>query len=112
MNSGVFKRILAAAIGLPALSGAAWAGGSDDLGCSKATLQGAYAFSVLSVASATGPGVVVGLGTFDGKGGLTQIDYPWGRAGRALNDSPLNRLSNGSDRYLYGQSELHRLPRD
>jgi hypothetical protein len=76
MNSGVFKRILAAAIGLPALSGAAWAGGSDDLGCSKATLQGAYAFSVLSVASATGPGVVVGLGTFDGKGGFTQIDYP------------------------------------
>jgi hypothetical protein len=67
---------LAAAIALPALSGEAWAGGSDDLGCSNATLKGAYAFSVLTVASATGPGVVVGLGTFDGKGGFTQIDYP------------------------------------
>jgi hypothetical protein len=67
---------LAAAIALPALSGEAWAGGSDDLGCSNATLKGAYAFSVLTVASATGPGVVVGLGTFDGMGGFTQIDYP------------------------------------
>lgn len=75
MNRGVLKRILAAAIALPTLSGAAWAG-SDDLGCSNATLKGAYAFSVLTVAGETGPGVVVGLGTFDGKGGFTQIDYP------------------------------------
>jgi hypothetical protein len=77
MMKGSFpKRILAAAIALPALSGAAWAGGSDDSGCSKATLKGAYAFSVLTVASSTGPGVVVGLGTFDGNGGFSQIDYP------------------------------------
>jgi hypothetical protein len=74
MKSWSWKEILAAAIIVPALSGAAWAGGSDDLGCSNATLKGAYAFSVLTVAPA--PGVVVGLGTFDGRGGFTQTDYP------------------------------------
>ena len=78
MNSWNFKGMLTAAIVLPALSGAAWAGGSDDLGCSNATLKGAYAFSVLTIAAASppGPGVVVGLGMFDGRGGFTQIDYP------------------------------------
>jgi hypothetical protein len=76
VNSWNFKGILAVAIVLPALSGAAWAGGSDDLGCSNATLNGAYAFSVLNIATPTGPGVVVGLGTFDGKDGFSQIDYP------------------------------------
>ena len=76
MNSWNFKGMLAAAIVLPALSGAAWAEGSDDLGCSSATLKGDYAFSVLTIVSATGPGVVVGLGTFDGRGGFTQTDYP------------------------------------
>jgi hypothetical protein len=76
MNSWFWTRMLAAAIISPALSGAAWAGGSDDLGCSNATLKGDYAFSVLTIASATGPNVVVGLGTFDGRGGFKQIDYP------------------------------------
>ena len=73
MNSWNFKGMLAAAIVLPALSGAAWAGGIDDLGCSNTTLKGAYAFSVLTLVA---PGVVVGLGTFDGKGGFAQIDFP------------------------------------
>ena len=68
--------MLAAAVILPALSDAALAGGSDDLGCSNATLKGAYAFSVLNIATAAGPSVILGLTTFDGKGGLTQIDYP------------------------------------
>jgi hypothetical protein len=70
--------MLAAAIALPGMSGTAWAGGSDDLGCSKATLKGDYAFSVLTIVQAPpgGPGVVVGLGTFDGKGGFKQIDFP------------------------------------
>ena len=78
MNSWFLKRVLAAAIALPALSGAAWAGGDDDLGCSKATLNGDYAFSVLGIVAALppGPGVVVGLGTFDGKGGFQQTDFP------------------------------------
>jgi hypothetical protein len=77
MKSWFWKGMLAAAIMLPALSGAAWAGGSDDLGCSNSTLNGAYAFSVLTIAQpSTGPNVVVGLGKFDGRGGFTQIDYP------------------------------------
>ena len=78
MKSWFLRGVLAAGIVLPALSGAAWAGGSDDLGCSNATLKGDYAFSVLTIVAASppGPGVVVGLGTFDGRGGFTQIDYP------------------------------------
>jgi hypothetical protein len=78
MRKWLCTGLLAAAIALPALSGAAWAGGSDDLGCSNATLKGDYAFAVLTIlaASPPGPGVVVGLGTFDGRGGFTQIDFP------------------------------------
>ncbi len=78
MNSWNFKGMLAAAIVLLALSGPAWAGGNDDLGCSNATLKGDYAFSVLTTVAASppGPGVVVGLGRFDGKGGFQQTDFP------------------------------------
>ena len=72
MNSWVFKRILAAAITLPALSGAAWAGGADDFGCSNATLKGEYAFGVTNL---TIPQVVAGIKVFDGNGNLTQRDY-------------------------------------
>src|SRR6516225_2184876 len=93
MNSWNFKGMLAAAIVLPALSGAAWAGGSDDLGCSNATLKGAYAFSVLTIveASPPGPGVVVGLGTFDGLGGFNQIDFP----GNGITDLGLTGFRTG-----------------
>jgi hypothetical protein len=85
MKRRLTKAALLAAIAFPAVSGAAWAGGSDDLGCSNATLEGAYAFSVLTIVAASppGPGVVVGLGTFDGRGGFTQIDYP-GNGGTEL----------------------------
>jgi hypothetical protein len=77
MKGWFWQGMLAAAIMLPALGGPAWAGASDDLGCSNATLKGAYAFSVLTIAQpSTGPDVVVGLGTFDGKGGFRQTDYP------------------------------------
>ena len=72
MNSPFFKRILAAAIALPALSGAAWAGGADDFGCSNATLKGEYAFGVTNF---TIPQVVAGIKVFDGNGNLTQRDY-------------------------------------
>ena len=79
MRWWLFQSTLAAAMILPVLGGAAWAGGNDDLGCSNATLKGAYAFSVLTVAAPPGfPNVVVGLITFDGRGGLTQMDYPGG----------------------------------
>jgi len=42
MKSWLLKGMMTAAISLPALSGAAWAGGSDDLRCSNATLRGVY----------------------------------------------------------------------
>jgi hypothetical protein len=79
MKSWFLKGMMMAAIALPVAGGVARA---DDFRCSNATLKGDYAFSVLTVASPTGPGVVVGLGTFDGKtakdgtGGFNQIDYP------------------------------------
>jgi hypothetical protein len=61
-----------AAMALPALAGAAWAGGTEDLGCSNATLQGEYAFGVTNL---TTPRVAAGIKVFDGNGKLTQRDY-------------------------------------
>jgi hypothetical protein len=75
MKGWLTKATLLAAITLPALSGTATAGGTDDYGCSNATLKGEYAFGVLTVASATGPGVVAGIKVFDGQGNFTQRDY-------------------------------------
>ena len=79
MKRRLSKGIALAVIALPALSGAAWAGGSDDFGCSNATLKGEYAFGVTAY---TPPGlpdgpssVVAGIKVFDGLGGLTQRDY-------------------------------------
>jgi hypothetical protein len=76
MRSWLWRGMLAATIALPALSGVARAQSTDDDGCSIATLQGDYAFSVLSLSPLN---VVVGIGRFDGKGGFTQIDYPGDR---------------------------------
>jgi hypothetical protein len=78
MKGWVWNGMLAAAIALPALSGAAREQRTDNDGCSNATLQGDYAFSVLSIFPAPG-NVVVGIGRFDGKGGFAQIDYPGDR---------------------------------
>ena len=77
-RSRLCDALITTAIALVALGSTAWAGGSDDLGCSNATLKGDYAFAVLTIVAASppGPGVVVGLGTFDGRGGFKQIDYP------------------------------------
>jgi hypothetical protein len=75
MKSSLSKGFITTAIALSVLSGVAWAGGIDDYGCSNATLKGEYAFGVLTVASATGPGVVGGIKVFDGRGNLTQRDY-------------------------------------
>ena len=76
MKSWFWKGMLAAGIALPALGGAAWAGGTDDFGCSNATLKGEYAFGVTSFPLPNGPpGVVNGIKVFDGHGNLTQRDY-------------------------------------
>jgi hypothetical protein len=75
MNSWVFKRILAATIALPVLSGAAWAGGTDDYGCSSATLKGEYAFGGTNYTLLE---VFNGTKVFDGYGNLTQRDYRGG----------------------------------
>jgi hypothetical protein len=79
MTSWLWKGMLTAAIALPALSGTAWAGGGDDIGCANATLKGEYAFGVTDY---TPPGlpngpplVVAGIKVFDGSGKLTQRDY-------------------------------------
>ena len=61
-----------AAIASLVLTGAAWAGGADDFGCSNATLKGEYAFGVTNF---TIPQVVAGIKVFDGNGNLTQRDY-------------------------------------
>ena len=74
MKSWLFQGVLAAAMVLRALSGAAWAGGTDDFGCSNATLKGEYAFGVASYTNGL-PGVVTGIKVFDGCGNLTQRDY-------------------------------------
>jgi hypothetical protein len=75
MRTWFLKRMMTAAIALPALSGPAWAGGTDDFGCSNATLRGEYAFGVTSYSPNYPPNVVAGIKVFDGKGGLTQRDY-------------------------------------
>jgi hypothetical protein len=79
MKGALSIGIMAAAITLPALSSAAWAGGTDDYGCSNATLKGEYAFGVTAYTPAGLPNgpprVVAGIKVFDGQGNLTQRDY-------------------------------------
>jgi hypothetical protein len=59
-------------LAVPALSGVARAGGTDDFGCSNATLKGEYAFGVTDF---TTPTVVAGIRNYDGNGNFTQRDY-------------------------------------
>jgi hypothetical protein len=68
--------MLAAAVALAALSGAAWA---QDFGCSNATLNGEYAYGVTAYTPPGAPNgpprVGLGIHYFDGKGTLLQQDY-------------------------------------
>src|SRR3984893_13722237 len=73
MKSWLPKGMLAATIALPALTGMAWAQSNDNDGCTNATLKGDYAFSVTDLTTQT---FVIGITQFDGRGNLTQIDYP------------------------------------
>ena len=81
MKRWLWLGVMATGIAVPALSSAAWAGGTDDYGCSNATLKGEYAFGVtvytLASAVPTPPPtkVVNGIKVFDGRGNLTQRDY-------------------------------------
>src|SRR5215469_5109479 len=81
MKRHIFNGTLVAAMILPALTGAAWAGGTDDFGCSNATLKGEYAFGVTAYTPASQPPstvVITGIKVFDGQspqGHLTQRDY-------------------------------------
>jgi len=82
MKRWLWVGLTATAIALPVLRDAAWAGGTDDYGCSNATLKGEYAFGVTAYTSANLPnsppyvvGVVNGIKVFDGRGNLTQRDY-------------------------------------
>jgi hypothetical protein len=71
VNSWNLKGMLAAAIMLPALGGAAWA---DDFKCSNAPLQGDYAFGVTNY-NAPQIHVAAGIKHFYGNGKMTQRDY-------------------------------------
>jgi hypothetical protein len=72
MKSWLFQGMMIAAIALPALSGEATAGGTDDYGCSNATLKGEYSFGVTNF---TIPQVVAGIKVFDGNGNVTRREY-------------------------------------
>jgi hypothetical protein len=72
MKKWVSQATPLAAIASLALTGAAWAGGTDDFGCSNAALKGLYAFGVTNL---TTQQVVAGIKVFDGNGNLTQRDY-------------------------------------
>lgn len=83
MKHWLWVGVMATAIAVPALSSAAWAGGTDDYGCSNATLKGEYAFGVTNYTPATSldgspplpTSVVNGIKVFDGQGNFTQRDY-------------------------------------
>jgi hypothetical protein len=77
MKSWFWKGTLSAAIVFPALSGAAWAGGSDDhFFCSNATLKGLYMFAQSGYTTVNGslvPEGVTGKDTFHGNGSLDTL---------------------------------------
>ena len=79
MKKLLLKEMLAVSIALPALSGAAWAGSTDDFGCSNATLKGEYAFGVTAYTPAGLPNgppqVITGIRVYDGNGHFKQRDY-------------------------------------
>ena len=67
--------LITTAIAMLALSGVARAGGTDDFGCSNATLKGEYAFGVTAYTSASlpnSPPYVVGV-----VNGIKGVRRPW-----------------------------------
>jgi hypothetical protein len=78
MKTWSLRVILTLGVAMLALSGTARAQGSDHDGCKDSTLNGDYAFTV-SGQIFLGPLTVsregVAMTHFDGKGGLTQVDF-------------------------------------
>lgn len=97
MKHLLWRGALAAAIALPALSGTALA---ESPGCTNATLNGDYAFSVVDNDSP--PLVAVGIGRFDGKGGFSQIDYRGDSLG--LNPSATDFVGDENGSYQVDQN--------
>jgi hypothetical protein len=85
MKSRISKEILAAAIALAVLNGAARAHAFE---CSNATLNGEYAFGDTNYTQSS---VVAGIKFFDGNGSLTQRDYQ----GDSLRTMNLTDFSTG-----------------
>jgi len=87
MRGSLWNGVGASMLALTVISNAAQAQVSDNDGCSNATLQGDYAFSVhgqfLGLVTATGPQYfsspvpvdVVAMTNFDGKGNIIQVDF-------------------------------------
>jgi hypothetical protein len=83
MRSLFSKAVVAAAIMTVAIGGTTRAQSGDNDGCSNATLNGDYAFTVSGSFITTPPGgapvtverLGVAMTHFNGKGGLTQVDY-------------------------------------
>src|ERR1700745_600022 len=73
------RYLLAASIGLLALSGAARAQSDDNDGCSNSTLKGDYASTISGqIFSPDGTSTLVNgvaITNFEGKGALTQVDF-------------------------------------
>jgi hypothetical protein len=91
MKSSLCRGLITTVIAVLALSSAAWAGGSDDFGCSNASLKGEYAFGVTNL---TTPRVAAGIKVFDGNGNLTQRDY-------GGNSSPAEFAPPGQEKGTY-----------
>ena len=96
MKSWFSKTMLGANIALLALSGVAQAGGTDDFGCSNATLKGEYAFGVTGYIPA--PQVVAGIKVFDGHGNFSQRDYT-GDSLRTMNQTDF--APKGQEKGIY-----------
>ena len=90
-----------AAIASLALTGAVWAGNTDDYGCSNATLKGEYAFGGTNYTLSE---VFNGIRVYDGNGHFTQRDYQGNHVpaefappGQEMGNYTVNSDCTGSD---------------
>jgi hypothetical protein len=104
MKRWLWVGVMATVIAVPALGGVARAGGTDDYGCSNASLRGSYAFAIegqvlglVDTSNQLLPAPIpvngVAMTWFDGKGGLSQVDYVM----KGGTKRPGNGADNGFD---------------